>query len=436
MSFLPAVRPAALAERFRQSLFVIPVICLVLGAAVGQVVVRLDRAGAADHLPDSFATTGENARAVLTAIATGTITVVTLVLTLTLVAIQLAAGQLSPRTIVNFLADRVQQATVGIVLGTATLSLFALRALPPASDDAGPLNVTALTAVAATVASLVMLVLSVDRTASRLAVGNLLRDIAEETCHLVERRYKNDGRRLAGEGPSQIVAAPAPARSSRSGRAVTTPSSGWIQYIDEESLLETLPEGAGVTLLHPVGTFVLAGMELARLDDPSLDDEVERGVRGAIIVGEQRTMQQDVSYGLTRLTDIGLRALSPGINDSNTAREVVVRTAQVVMALQAHELDAVEVDIEGHHVVRHGAPTHDGFVRDAFDQLRHSAADDVATLRTLVRTLGLLGDETDRRGLPGSCEEIHRQRDLAARRLREIDDTETRADLEQPYSIP
>ena len=61
--------------------------------------------------------------------ATATITVVTLVLTLTLVAIQLAAGQLSPRTIVNFLGDRFQQTTVGVVLGTAAFSLVALRAL-------------------------------------------------------------------------------------------------------------------------------------------------------------------------------------------------------------------------------------------------------------------------------------------------------------------
>ena len=71
---------------------------------------RLDAAGTG-WIPNAFETTPDNGRAVLAAIATGTITVVTLLLTLTLIAIQLAAGQLSPRTIANFLGDRFQQLT-------------------------------------------------------------------------------------------------------------------------------------------------------------------------------------------------------------------------------------------------------------------------------------------------------------------------------------
>ena len=131
-------------------------------------------------------------------------------------------------------------------------------------------------------------------------------------------------------------------------------------------------------------------------------------------------MQQDISFGLTRLTDIGLRALSPGVNDPNTAREVALRLAQVVLTLQHHELDAARLDIDQRHIVRHGAPTHDAFVREAFDQLRRGAADDASTLRTIVNTLDVIRAETERRDLVGGCDEITRQRDLAHVRLLEI----------------
>lgn len=151
-----STRFSTLAERLRRNLFVIPGICLFFGGLLAEIFVRLDRAGVGSWLPASYETSHDDARAVLSAIATGTITMVTLVLTLTLVAIQLASGQLSPRTIVNFLGDRFQQVTVGVVLGTATLSLFGLRSLGVATEaEIQSPDLIVLAAVVATVVSLV-----------------------------------------------------------------------------------------------------------------------------------------------------------------------------------------------------------------------------------------------------------------------------------------
>lgn len=410
---LRALQPAAVADALRQSLFAIPGLCLVLGGGLAELTVRLDREGAGSWLPDSYETSAENARSVLGAIATGTITVVTLVLTLTLVAIQLAAGQLSPRTIVNFLGDRFQQVTVGVVLGTATFSVLALRSVPVAVEGeiAAAPDLSVLTAVALTAASLVMLVISVDRTASRLAVGTLVNDVATETCRLVAKKYGDDARRLATEVPGRLVALPQE-DDWEATDAVSTDRPGWVQYIDEESLVEALPEGAKARLLHPVGTFVLGEMELVQIRSDAMNDERAKKVRAAIVIGDRRTMQQDVSFGLTRLTDIGLRALSPGVNDPNTAREVVMRIGQVVLTLQAHDIPAAAREVEGRQIVRVAEPTHDDFVREAFSQLRRAAESDAATLWTIRRTLSVIASETERRALPGSLDEVRRQIEL------------------------
>jgi uncharacterized membrane protein len=411
-----ALRLEQLTERLRQSLFVIPGSCLLVGAVLGEAVVRIDRADAAGWLPDGRISI-DTARSMLTAIATGTITVVTLLLTLTLVAIQLAAGQLSPRTITNFLGDRVQQATVGVVLGTASFSLFALRALdpPPIAGPPDPPGLTVLLASALTLGALVMVVFSVDRTANRLSVGTLLRDLATETCGLVERRYGTAGT-VGHERPAALVTRPSP-RSSAWPVQITTQRAGWVQLIDEDAVIDAVPEGATIELRCPVGTFVLPDMVLARLDVSDLGDAERARIRGAIAIGDHRTMQQDVGFGLTRLTDIGLRALSPGVNDPNTAREAILRSAQVVLVLLACDLGPATVEVDGRVVVRAGHPGHDGFVYDAFDQLREAAHDDIATLHTLARVLTTLMEEVERRDLPGSVDELDRQRELVERAL-------------------
>ncbi len=417
---LRALQPAAVADRIRQSLFAIPFLCLLVGAGMAEVMIRLDRNEAGAWLPDAYETSAENARAVLGAIATGTITVVTLVLTLTLVAIQLAAGQLSPRTIVNFLNDRFQQATVGVVIGTATYSLLGLRALRVATDGAvsQPPDLTVLVAVLLTVLSLVMLVVSVDRTANRLAVGTIVHDLAEETCRLVKEKYAGNQGPVDQELPGLLVAEVPAEWEAKS--SVSADHAGWVQHIDEEALIEALPDEAAVRLLHPVGTFVLGDMVLVELDTDDIDDERASDIRKSIVLGDHRTMQQDVSFGLVRLTDIALRALSPGVNDPNTAREVVLRMGQVIGVLQEHSLADGDSEVVGHSVVRCGLPDHDDFVHGAFDPIRRASSSQVSVLETMRRTLLVLEHENQRRSLPGSLVEIRRQRELVEQALSEL----------------
>ena len=420
---LRKLQPAAVTESLRQSLVAIPALCLVLGVVLSELTIRVDRSGVRAWLPDSYETTSASGRVILGAIATGMITVVTLVLTLTLVAIQLAAGQLSPRTIANFLGDRFQQATVGVALGTATFSLLALRAvrIGGEGDAVSHPNLTVLVAVGLTLTGLVMLVLSVDRTASRLAVGTLLTDLAEETCALVDAKYGHDRRSgLEVERPGQLVGA-SPDEPWENTSPVSTDRPGWIQYIDEDGLLSAQPRGSRTRIRHPVGTFVFAGMALVEVDTADLDDDTAAALRAAIVVGDQRTLQQDVGFGLVRLTDIGLRALSPGVNDPNTAREVVLRLGQVILQLQRHQLPGGERREDDKALLRIAAPTHDDFATEAFQQISDAARDDRATLRTLRTTLDTIIDECENQELPGSTEELRRRLKLVTTRLDALD---------------
>lgn len=410
---LRALQPLVVVARLRQSLFAIPTVCLLAGVVLADILIRADRADWATWLPGSYETSAENGRTVLGAIATGTITVVTLVLTLTLIAIQLASGQLSPRTIANFLGDRFQQWTVGVVLGTAGFSLLALRAIE-VGEELGPSSspdVTVLVGVVLTVASLMMLVVSVDRTANRLAVGTLIDDIATETCALIER--------LHGDEPERD--GPAVESDWQPVSEIETDNAGWVQRIDETSLADALSEGAAARLMHPVGSFVLPGMVLVELDSEPVDEDAADSIRRSFRIGDHRTVEQDVAFGLTRLSDIALRALSPGVNDPNTAREVVVRIGQVVLVLQALHLPSKFVEIEGRRIERKVVLTHDSFVGEAFDQIRYAAGAEPSVLDTLRRVLVSIADETRRRNLPGSVEEVERQRRLVELALADID---------------
>jgi hypothetical protein len=94
-----------------------------------------------------------------------------------------------------------------------------------------------------------------------------------------------------------------------------------------------------------------------------------------VILGNARTMQQDIDFGLRQLNDIALRALSPAVNDATTASEVVLRIGSIMRPL-------VQADLPGHSVrATRGrillTPIdldHGEYIGHAFDQLRLYAA--------------------------------------------------------------
>jgi uncharacterized membrane protein len=394
---------------------VLPGTFVVAGVVAAEVAIRSDRAGFARWLPSAYETTVVNARSVLGAIATGTITVVTLVLTLTLIAIQLAAGQLSPRTIIDYLEDRFQQVAIGIILGTAAYSLAALRALGPDDAPGQAPDLTVLVAFLLTMVSLLVLLASVDRMAERLQVGNLIDNIADETCALVLLQQPDDE-----EQERDLVSTD---RHPVAVESVTAARTGWVQAIDESAMAAAVPDGSRLVIRHGAGSFVYEDMvmvELAGLGGP-LDDASRAAIGRAIGIGDSRNMKQDIGFGLIRLVDIGLRALSPGINDPNTAREVVLRLGQILLRLQGVRLPGRSAIILGRCIDRPDALDHDGYADAALDQLRRAAVAHPEVLATIADTARTVIDESRRRGFTAPMQGLTRQLWLTERMLGRAD---------------
>jgi uncharacterized membrane protein len=78
---------------------------------------------------------GQSARNLLGALLSGTMTMTSLVVSLTFVTLTLAANQLGPRLIVNFIADRQIQSVLGFFLATILYLIVVLRTV---GDKLGP----------------------------------------------------------------------------------------------------------------------------------------------------------------------------------------------------------------------------------------------------------------------------------------------------------
>ena len=80
------------------------------------------------------------------------------------------------------------------------------------------------------------------------------------------------------------------------------------------------------------GHFVLRHGAHVLVRGGTLDEEAQEKVRQAFVIGPERSPAQDIEFGIRQLVEIGLRALSPGINDPFTAIATLDRLGEALEA--------------------------------------------------------------------------------------------------------
>ena len=402
--FRGAVRLRQLLDRVRHRLSFVPVLYVIAAIALVQVLLIVDRSLEDQSLPTWFETTVDSARSVFAAMAGGLITSITLLLSMMLVAVQLASSQFSPRTLRDWLGNRTLQHAIGIVLGTTVFCLFALRSTRDFGDDGDRVvpHVTVLVAMLLGVISLVAVVRAVDHLTHSVRVGSVAKRVATETIGVLDRADD-----VPAEQAPELLPAAEPSNAEErldipsTAVAIETSTSGWIQQIDEDAILAALPDGGTAYVPVSIGGFVPDRAPLVWVDArSSIDDTCRERVRESLAVGDSRTMQQDVEFGLVQLTDIAVRALSPGVNDPTTACDVTVHIGNVLLAIWTREVPPT-VRRDGDRRVVAVRPTHAAYLARSIGPIRRYGAQDPEVLSSIVTTLGLVRAETIRRGLPG-----------------------------------
>lgn len=306
----------AVIERVRDSLFFIPALYIIGGAALALLTDRLDGALFMSDAPWLLPATLEGARTILGAIAGATITVAALVFSITAVSVQLAATQYSPRVLQGFLRDRFQQSIVGIVVGTFTYALVALATADPLGDPEdvpGRWSATAGTVLG--VASVLAIVAFIDHVTRRIRIDDTIRRISFVTASALERLFPPE------EPHAESTDLDLDER--REATAVRASRSGWVQEVDVEDLLARLPPEALARLDVRVGTWATKGTVVMKVwgrEEVEVDPD---RLADTITIGTTRSVDQDPTFGIRQLVDIALRALSPGVNDPTTAADVV-----------------------------------------------------------------------------------------------------------------
>lgn len=373
-----------LLQRVRESLFFVPISIMVLCIGLAALAVYLDSefADALQDTPFLLSSTVAGGRSIASAVAGATITVAAIVFSITALSSQIAANQYSPRSVKGFFEDVFQQVIIGLIVGTFTYSLLILgslsNSLAGTVDPAPSVSVTG--AILLGVASAIGIVAYIDHSLRRFQIDAVVRRIAGGTVGAVRRQQRGQ---LDESSDSQTQLP-----SGKSGGVVAT-RSGWIQRIDPKPLARALPPDTVVRVVVRLGEPVSAGEQVATVwPDPADSKNVADSVRRAISIGRERSLEDDPAFGIRQLTDIALKALSPGINDPTTAVDVVHHLKVPIREILHSERPMrVYSGANGQRIYLSETLTRSDYVHLAFAEVRMAAGQQPSVLKALLEVL-------------------------------------------------
>lgn len=373
-------------SNLKGGLWFIPLLYAVAGVVINVVTVTIDRMTDHELVPPDLVGGPDAALTILGTVAASMISLLATVLSITMVVVQLAMAQFSPRIVQTFLQDRPSQNAIGLFVATFVQAMLSMREVQVSEDDPVVPGVSVAVTFLLVLIVIVVLVVYVHHIGRALRVSALIELVGDNTRELLDDTYPDE---IDGRLPVDPS-------------LVTARRSGVLSLIGREELVE-LARGAGarIDLVPAIGQFVPAGSPLARLSGASAADLDVDKVHAALSLTLERTLEQDVAFGLRMLVDMGLKAISESPRaDPTTAVQVIDRVHDVLRQLSHRKLpDGTERDADG--VVRLVVPSMDwsAYVRLGFEELRLSGATSPQVARRMRAALEDLVDHvpSDRR---------------------------------------
>jgi uncharacterized membrane protein len=310
----------------------------------------------------------------LVAVGFGVLGLVTIIFSLLFLVVQWAFSSLSPRLNL-FRDDPIVWRTFGFAVGVFVFSVTTALVI---GDQQKVSVIVPAAEVVAVLAALALIRSLQTKAFVSIQLAPTLAAIAGQGSGIIDDLYRRPC--TAGRPPAAAL----PARR----RAVLWPNrQAILQQLDLGQLLRAAG-GAVIVLRAGVGDTLQQGAPVADLHGGEVADTA---VLGGLVTGQERTLNQDPLFAFRLLADIGMRALSPAVNDPATAVQVLDTTESLLQALVSRDLDVADVaDSAGTVRVVLALPSWDDYLRTALDDLLESASRSPMVLlraRVLLTTL-------------------------------------------------
>ncbi len=339
----------------------------------------------------------DSARSILSTISSAMMGVAGTVFSITLVVLTLASSQFGPRLIKNFMYVRLNQVVLGLYISTYLYCLLVLNSISGSNGYTFIPSISILVAIIAAVVNIILLIIFIHQIAISIQADKVVSDISESVFKQVKKLFPEKiGEEKENEENVDTTAVIAGYQNRTS---IKSPKSGYLQYLDGESLIKIITKhDALLELYYRPGKHLVEDAEIGLLySNDKWEKQEFKKIFNPFVIGKTKTSQQDLEYSIHQMVEIAARALSTGVNDPYTAITCIDNLTSILCYLAEAKFPAkYRYDEEGNLRIIADVLDFEGILDTAFNQIRQFSEDSPAVIIRMMEALTTIHEFTSK----------------------------------------
>ncbi len=247
------------------------------------------------------------ARSIISTIVAGVISLTVFSFSMVMIVLNQAAANMTNRVLDKLIGNRFQQVVLGVYIGTIVYGLFLLTTIRDIDSGLYIPSISIYTLILLTILDIFLFIYFIHFITQSVKYGVIIRRVADSTKEALLETCPH-AQPPAGQLPDTTHWFPLVA--AESGIYEGFSDAGMTAFCEENKVQ------IHIAILQ--GDFILAGTQLGK-SSVSLNDETAEALCKQLFIHDSETIEGNYFYGFKQLMEIALKALSPGINDPDTA---------------------------------------------------------------------------------------------------------------------
>lgn len=288
-----------------------PTALALLGIFLAFFMLYLERTGISQYffkeMPVLMVDNGDTALAILGSLITGLISMMVFSFSMVMLLLSQASNNYSPRLLPGLISNKVHQIVLGIFLATILYLIFVLFSIEPAEEEYTIPGFSVLMGILFTVACIYAFIFFIHNISQNIQIN-----------HILDQRYQVAStalRKMVEEENQKKQDFP----SDKGWFEYYAKRSGYLQHISYPNLTEIcVKTNTRLSILPVRGFFVLEGLPLFKSEKELNKEDLEM-ILTNFHFSRGELVEDNYLYAFKQITEIIVKAMSPGINDPGTA---------------------------------------------------------------------------------------------------------------------
>ena len=312
-----------------------PSVMALAGLVLALIMMYLERHGLSqmvfEHAPIVMVQSVDTARTILGTFIGGFISILVFSFSMVMILLNQAAANFSPRLLPGLVSNKKHQIILGIYLGSLFFCLLALMLIEPGDSEITAPGSMILMAIVMMATSLTAFLYFIHSISQSIQVDHILRRIYQRA----ERQFNdllehNDHQSSAADSPDDFSV-------DDTWHTYGAKTNGYLSAVDSDALIKLMHEDDNqLQVLVGKSYYMLAGAPLFKTRSKP-DEDLENNIHKQFLIEPSVSVEDNEDLGFKLITEIAIKAMSPGINDPGTALSCIDYLTQLLALRIRHQ---------------------------------------------------------------------------------------------------